>query len=102
MGQTGDCAFGFGSASGVNGPEAAARQAICHPFLGQGRLKRSTAALVAIEAAPNALFLRDSKNIMFKVRSHLPPEAYIVYSTVSTAPEDGSDFRVSILASGIL
>jgi cell division protein FtsZ len=100
--QTGHCAFGFGSASGVNAAEAAARQAIGHPFLGQGRLKRSTAALVTIEGAPSTLFLRGRKNIMFKVRRHLPPDAHIVCGTVSTAPEDGSDFRVSILVSGIL
>lgn len=100
--QTGDCAFGFGSASGVNCAEAAVHQAICHPFLGQGRLNRSTAALVTIEAAPSALFLRDWKSILSKVRSYLPPKSDIVYSTVSAAPENGNDFRVSILASGIL
>lgn len=100
--QTGDCAFGFGSASGLCGAEAAAQQAIDHLFLGQRRLQRATAALVSIEAAPNALYLRDTKNIMTMIRSRLPAKACIGYSTVSSRPDDQHDFRVSIFASGIL
>jgi len=100
--QTGDCAFGFGSASGECGAEAAAQQAIEYLFLGQRRLQRATAALVSIEAAPNALYLRDTKNIMTMVGSRLPAKACLGYSTVSTRPDDQHDFRVSIFASGIL
>ena len=99
-GQVGDCAFGFAPSSGVGGAEAATQQAIDHPFLGLPRLQQASAALVAIEAAPNALYLRDTRNIMDKVRRHLPPEAPIGYSIVWTQPEDGCEFRVSILASG--
>jgi len=101
LGQKGVCAFGFSSASGDLGAEVAVRQAIDHPFLGIGRLQKASAALVSIEAAAGGLYLRDSKNIMFQVRSHLPPDADVFYSCVSTPPLDGSDFRVSILASGI-
>lgn len=101
LGKEGHCAFGFGSASGVNGAQAAADQAMSHPFLGQGRLQRASAALVAIEVPPHALFLRETRDIMLQVRRHLPANSDILYSSVSTTPVDRGDFRVSILASGI-
>jgi cell division protein FtsZ len=101
LGQEGVCALGFASASGDLGAEAAVRQAIDHPFLGICRLQKASVALVSIEAPQSALFLLDSKNIVFHVRSHLPPDADIFYSCVSTPAQDGSEFRVSILASGI-
>lgn len=101
LGQTGDCAFGFGAASGVNAADAAVQQAIHHVFLGQSRLQRASAVLVAIEATPDALSLRDVRSIMLSVGQQLPSAPPVIYSTVSATPEDGHDFRVSILASGI-
>lgn len=101
LGKEGQCAFAFGSASGVNGAQAAVDLAMRHPFLGQGRLQRASAALVAIEVPPNTLFLREAREIMFQVRRYLPPNSDILYSSVSTTPVDRDDFRVAILASGI-
>lgn len=101
LGKEGQCAFGFGSASGVNGAQTAVDLAMSHPFLGQGRLQRASAALVAIEAPLNALFLREAREIMFQVRRQLQPNADIIYSSVSTMPVNRGDFRVSILVSGI-
>lgn len=101
LGKEGWCAFGFGSASGVNGAQVAADLAMSHPFLEQGRLQRASAALVTIEVPPHGLFLREARDIMFQVRRHLPPNSDILYSSVSTTPVDRGDFRVSILASGI-
>lgn len=72
-----------------------------HPFLGLDRLRHASTALVSIEAKPHQLLLRESRDIMFLVRSHLAPDADLFYSCVSNAPQDGSDFCVSILASGI-
>lgn len=107
LSQEGDCAFGFGSASGLNGAEVAARQAIEHPFLGQSRLQWASAVLVAIESRPHpqALLLRESKNVTYSVRKLLSPQADIFYS-VTVQPDgdnrlDSGDFRVSILANGI-
>jgi cell division protein FtsZ len=102
LGQAGDCAFGFGAACGESGADAAVQQAIAHPFLGQGRLKRAAAALVCLEASRAALFLRDTKTIMNTIRQHLPEDARVFYSHVWTTPHDVHDFRVSILVSGIL
>lgn len=90
--------FGFGSSNQVG---VAVQQAIDHPFLGLPRLQQASAALVAIEAAPHALFLKDTKNILSQVRSHLPAEATIGYSIVFTQPQKDCVFRVSILTSGI-
>jgi cell division GTPase FtsZ len=92
-------AFGFGTARGVNGAKAATDLAVSHPRLGQGRLQQASAALVAIEAPPNAL--REARDIMLQVRRYLPANSDILYSCVSTKPVDGDAFRVSILASGI-
>jgi cell division GTPase FtsZ len=95
-------AFGFGTARGVNGAKAATDLAVSHPHLGHGRLQQAAAALVAIEAPPNAL--REARDIMLQVRRYLPANSDILYSCVSTNPVDGVNgdaFRVSILASGI-
>lgn len=95
-------AFGFGSASGIHhGVQAATELAINHPFLGQRRLQQASAVLVAVEASPGLLFLRDSKDVSSRIRSVLPPNSSVLYSNVYTKPDDGHDFRVSILASGI-
>ena len=101
VGAEGDCAFGHASTWGSTTAIDAARKAMDHPFLGLDRLRRASTALVSIEAKPHQLLLRDSRDIMFLVRSHLAPDANIFYSCVSHAPPDGSDFCVSILASGI-
>lgn len=96
----GDCAFGFGSASGFNGAEAAAFNAIDHPLLGQNRLQRASAALIAVGASRQVLMLRDSVIALRNVRKHLSPDAWIIYGT---AYDDtlGDEITVSVLASGI-
>jgi cell division protein FtsZ len=101
LGAEGGCAFGHASAYGSTTAMDAARKAMDHSFLGRDRLRRASTALVSIEAKPRQLLLHDSRDIMFLVRSHLAPDANIFYSCVSHAPPDGSDFCVSILASGI-
>lgn len=95
------CAFGFGSASGIHGAQAATELAINHPFLGQRRLQQASAALVAIEGPPNLFYMRDSKDMLLRVRNVLPPDSWYLYSIVTAEPDDGHDFRVSILAVGI-
>ena len=96
----GDCAFGFGPASGVEGAAVAALHAIDHPLLGQHRLQRASAALVAMAAPPGFLRPRDSKIAMNSVRKLLPPDAHVIYGM---AYDDKlvSEMTVSILASGI-
>lgn len=105
LNQEGHCAFGFGSASGVNGAAAATRQAIDHPLLGQRRLQRASAVLVAIESRPQSLLLSEVKNVMTSVRTLLSPQADFFYSSHTQSVGDNrlesSDFTVSILASGI-
>lgn len=102
LSQEGDCAFGFGSTPSVNGAQAAARQAIDHPFLGQRRLQQSSAALVAIEAPPQVTraILREAKIAMNYVRAQMLPNPYIIYG-VTVNPDRSHEFMVSILASGI-
>lgn len=102
LGWPGHCAFGFGSASGAQGALVATDLAINHPFLGLSRLQRASAALVAIEVPPDGLFLREARDIMSQVRLHLPHDSDILYSSVPTQRREGHEFRVSILASGIL
>jgi cell division protein FtsZ len=99
-GQDGDCAFGFGSSSGMNGAEAATRHAIDHPLLGQHRLQRASAVLIAIGASRQILMLRDSMTALRNIRKHLSPDAWIIYGT---AYDDtlGDEITVSVLASGI-
>lgn len=89
------------SSQSVSSSTAATDLAIGHPFLGQRRLQQASAVLVAIEGTPNALQARDSISIMLRVRNLLPPDSWAFYSRVSTQPDDGHDFRVSILACGI-
>lgn len=101
LGREGLCAFGCGSASGPGGAELAADLAIGHPLMGRRRLQQASAALVAIETPPNALFLRETREIVFKVRRALSPDSTILYSSVSAQSTQGDGFSVSILASGI-
>lgn len=100
LSQEGDCAFGFGSASGMDGAAAAALHAIDHPLLGQSRLQRASAALVAIAAPPKTLTLRDSRNAMNSVRNLLPKDAYIIYGASYDASLE-NEIVVSVLANGI-
>lgn len=102
LGQKGHCAFGFGSSSGLDTATAAAQLAIDDPLLGLHRLKQASAALVTIEAPPQATMavLRDAKIAMKFVRAQMLPNANIIYGV--TVNLDVSDkFTVSILASGI-
>ena len=102
LGQDGHCAFGFGSASGVNTATVAAQLAIDDPLLGLPRLKQASAALVTIETPPQSTMavLRDAKIAMNCVRSQMPPNASIIYG-VTVNPDNSDKFTVSILASGI-
>ena len=96
----GDCAFGFGSASGVNGSEAAIRKAIDHPLLGQNRLQRASAALIAVRSSQQNLLFQESKHALKSIRNQLSPDAWVIYS----AHHDdtlGNEITVSVLASGI-
>ena len=100
LSQEGDCAFGLGSASGVDGAAVATRKAIDHPLLGQHRLQRASAALVAMAAPPGFLMPRDSKIALNSVRKLLPQDAYVIYGTAYD-DNPGNEMTVSILVSGI-
>lgn len=102
LGQQGDCAFGFGSASGVNTATIAAQRAMADPMLRRYRLKRASAALVTIAAPQQTTIavLRDAKLVMNLVRTQMPPHSSILYG-VTINPDDSDKFTVSILASGI-
>lgn len=102
LSQQGDCAFGFGSASGVNTATVAAQRAMADPMLRRYRLKQASAALVTIETPPQATMavLRDAKLAMNLVRSQMPPHSSIFYG-VTINPDNSDKFTVSILASGI-
>ena len=96
----GDSAFGFGSSCHQEGAEVAAQQAIDHALLGQDRLQRASAVLVAVAASPQVLKLRDSQDAIKSIRKHLSPDAWIIYGVAADA-ELGSAITVSILATGI-
>lgn len=102
LGQTGHCAFGFGSSCGLDTATVAAQRAIDDPLLGQRRLQQASAALVTIEAPRQATMtvLCDAKNAMNYVRSQMTPNASIIYG-VTVNPDDSDKFTVSILTSGI-
>ena len=96
----GNCAFGFGSASGVNGSETAIRKAIDHPMLGQNRLQRASAALIAVRSSQQNLLFQESKHALGSIRNQLFPDAWVIYG----AHYDdtlGNEITVSVLASGI-
>jgi cell division protein FtsZ len=102
LGQEGHCAFGFGSACGLDAATDAAQSAIDDPLLGQHRLQQASTALVTIEAPPQATMavLRDAKNVMNYVRSQMSPSTHIIYGVTANL-DDSDKFTVSILASGI-
>ncbi len=94
-------AFGSGAATVAHGAVVAAQKAIAHPLLGLQRLRQAQAALVTVESSPNTLMLSDLKSIMSLVRSHLPPDADVIYGTASGSMAAGEAFRVSIWAQGL-
>ena len=96
----GDCAFGFGSASGVNGATDAALHAINHPLLGQRRLQQASAVLIAVRAPPGVLMLGDSMSAMRSIRKQVSQDPWIIYGTYYEA-NLGNEITVSVLASGI-
>ncbi len=96
----GDCAFGFGSARYQNGAENAARHAMAHPLLGQERLIRASAVLVAIGASPQVIRQKGPNVAIKNIRSQLNPDAWIIYG-IDSDPNLGDETTVSILASGI-
>lgn len=93
--------FGFGAATLEQGAVAAAQNAMAHPLLGLQRLRQAQAALVTVESTPNTLMLRDWKSIATLVRSHLPPDAFVIHSTAYGPMAAGEAFRVSIWAQGL-
>ena len=96
----GDCAFGFGSASGVEGAAVAALHAIDHPLLGQHRLQRASAALIAVRASRQTFISQESKYALKSIRNLLPPDACVIYGAYHDDTL-GNDITVSVLASGI-
>jgi cell division protein FtsZ len=98
--QEGDCAFGFGFASGQDGGEAAAIRAIEHTALGRDRLQRASAALVAISGSQQLITLRETSSAIRTVRRQLPPDAYVIYGA-HVDQDRGDEISVSILVNGI-
>lgn len=96
----GDCAFGFGSASGVDGAALAALHAIDHPLLGQHRLQRASAALIAVRASRQAFISQESRYALKSIRSQLSPDAWVIYGAYHDDTL-GNEITVSVLASGI-
>lgn len=96
----GDCAFGFGSASGMDGAAVAAQHAVEHPMLGRNRLQQASAILVAVRAPPGVLMLHDSKNAMKSIRKQFSHDPWIIYGSYYEGTPD-NEITVSILASGI-
>ena len=95
--QGGECAFGFGSAKDARD---AAKAAINNPLLGQGRLQRASAALIAIEAPQQFLQIQDSWTVLNSVRAQMSRNADVLFAT--TYDEDlNQEITVSILANGI-
>lgn len=95
-----DCAFGCGSASGVNGAADAALHAINHPMLGQRRLQQASAVLIAVRAPPGVLMLGDSMSAMRSIRKQLSQDPWIIYGTYYETHLN-NEITVSVLASGI-
>lgn len=95
----GHSAFGFGSASGINGAESATRQAIAHPLLAQCQLQMASGILVAIEGSSQALKMKRIGNIVDLIKKEASSTDHFICSAVVN-PELDEDFRVSILAHG--
>lgn len=96
----GDSAFGFGSASGVNGAANAARLAISHPLLGQRRLKQASAIFITVTASPGVLMLGDMASAMRSIRKQLFQDPRILFGTYYE-PSFDNEVTISILACGI-
>ena len=96
----GDCAFGFGTASAVEGPAVAARHAIDHPLLGQYRLQRASALLMAVRASRQVFQLGDSMAAMRNIKKQLSKDPWIIYGSYHDDTLD-NEITVSVLISGI-
>lgn len=96
----GDCAFGFGSASVVDGAAVAALHAIDHPLLGQHRLQRASAVLVAVRASRQVLQSGGTTAAMRSIKKQLSPDAWVIYGAYHDDTLD-KEITVSVLASGI-
>ncbi|MDO8313321.1 MAG: hypothetical protein Q7T25_15420 [Sideroxyarcus sp.] len=105
MSNDGYAAIGYGSASGRNAAEEAARKAIAHPLLGEDRLNSASGVWVLVEGVPEFLRLRQLSEISHLIREFLSistavADVVYVYGAIrNKAMKD--DFRVTILASGI-
>jgi len=99
MQRAGHSAFGFGSASGMNGAECATRKAIAHPLLAHRQLQLASGILVAIEGNCQSLRMRTIHDVMTHIKNHMSPAAYAIFSAVEN-PELDDDYRISILAHG--
>ena len=100
MKHEGDCAFGFGSASGVGGAAVAALRAIDHPLLGQHQLQRASALLVAVRASRQVLQSGGTTAAMRSIRKQLSQDPWIIYGAYHDDTLD-KEITVSVLASGI-
>ena len=97
----GDCAFGFGSASGVEGVAVAALHAIDHPLLGLHRLQKASAVLMAVRASPQVFRLGGSTAAMKSIKKQLSQDPWIIYGAYHDDTLD-NEITVSVLANGIL
>ena len=96
----GDCAFGFGSASGAGGAAVAALRAIDHPLLGQHQLQRASALLVAVRASRQVLQSGGTTAAMRSIRKQLSQDPWIIYGAYHDDTLN-KEITVSVLASGI-
>lgn len=96
----GDCAFGFGSASGVDSATAAAFQALEHPLLGRSRLQRASGLLVTVRASRQVLQSAGRMAAIRSIRKQLSQDAWFLYGAYQDDTVD-SKLMVSILATGI-
>jgi len=95
----GHSAFGYGSASGLNGAESATWKAMAHPLLAQRRLQMASGILVAIEGSSQALKMSRIGNIVDLIKKEASSTDHVICSAVVN-PELDEDFRVTILAHG--
>ncbi|MFZ4534943.1 hypothetical protein [Propionivibrio sp.] len=98
-------AIGYGNARGENAAETAALQAIAHPLLGERRLRSASGILVSIEGAPGALQrLGQVNKILNTVRNTIGDADHeqILCCGANRNTALADEFRVTILASGIL
>ena len=105
MSNDGSGAIGYGSASGRNAAEDAARKAIDHPLLGEDRLNSASGVWVLVEGVPEFLRLRQLSEISNLIRGFLSVSTAVadpvyIYGATRNKVMDG-DISVTILASGI-